>query len=191
MIQNRTQVKLANVPIELPLDAVLGNNQDTFAWGLQNFSSTMKIIQAAVNVGKFLLSADLEVKTGGGAEVHYQRAEIDLNVHSNRQRYRRNDISSRNIVSGRVCYCLCPRSTGYRCIQQRLWAASYSNLARALSQQDKYKEAENLHRQALQARKQVLGPEHPDTLRNIDDLAGVLSQQGKHDEAQRLYSISG
>ena len=40
-------------------------------------------------------------------------------------------------------------------------------------------EAEQLHRQVLEARQCVLGSEHPDTLLSQNDLALVLQEQGK------------
>ena len=55
-----------------------------------------------------------------------------------------------------------------------------SNLARSLSGQGKYPEAEALERQVLEAQERVLGPEHPYTLTTKGILAGSLSRQGKH-----------
>ena len=48
---------------------------------------------------------------------------------------------------------------------------SISNLSRALSSQDKYDKAEEIHGQALALMKRVLGKEHPDTLTSMDNLA--------------------
>ena len=41
--------------------------------------------------------------------------------------------------------------------------------------------------EALEARRRVLGDEHPDTLRSIDNLAGVLASQGKYEQAEVYY----
>ncbi|KZL86005.1 hypothetical protein CI238_13375 [Colletotrichum incanum] len=48
----------------------------------------------------------------------------------------------------------------------------------------KYSEAEQMHRQTLELKKKVLGPENPSTLTSMDSLAGVLRKQGKYDEAE-------
>jgi pentatricopeptide repeat protein len=55
-----------------------------------------------------------------------------------------------------------------------------SGLAGALSRQGKYAEAEQMHRQMLELRQKVLGPEHPHTLTGVSNLAGALSGQGKY-----------
>ncbi|KAK4031660.1 kinesin light chain [Parachaetomium inaequale] len=51
----------------------------------------------------------------------------------------------------------------------------------------KYQIAEELHRQALQLRTQVLVVEHPDTLTSINHLALVLRSQGKYEEAETMH----
>jgi tetratricopeptide (TPR) repeat protein len=43
------------------------------------------------------------------------------------------------------------------------------------------------HRQALSSRREVLGPEHPDTLANMNNLAAVLNSQGKYEEAEAMH----
>jgi hypothetical protein len=43
-----------------------------------------------------------------------------------------------------------------------------NNLATVLSDQGKYEEAEEMHRQALGLRETVLGREHPDTLTSMN-----------------------
>ncbi|MCB1823824.1 MAG: CHAT domain-containing protein, partial [Candidatus Competibacteraceae bacterium] len=53
--------------------------------------------------------------------------------------------------------------------------------------QGRYGEAEPLLRQALAAREKVLGPEHPDTLSSVNDLAGLYQAQGRYGEAEPLY----
>jgi hypothetical protein len=44
-----------------------------------------------------------------------------------------------------------------------------------------------MHRQTLELRKKVLGPEHPDTLTSMNNLGWVLSSQGKHVEAEQIH----
>jgi hypothetical protein len=53
-----------------------------------------------------------------------------------------------------------------------------------LQYQRKYTEAEELFRQTLKERAEILGEEHPDTLESINHLAGVLRTQGKYIEAE-------
>lgn len=43
-----------------------------------------------------------------------------------------------------------------------------------------------MNRRALEARKRVLGSEHPDTLISVDNLASVLQDQGKYDETEDM-----
>jgi hypothetical protein len=64
---------------------------------------------------------------------------------------------------------------------------SANNLARSLSNQGKYAEAERIHREVLGARRRVLGEEHPDTLKSACNLASSLSGQEKHAEAERIH----
>jgi hypothetical protein len=56
-----------------------------------------------------------------------------------------------------------------------------------LDSQGKYEEAEAINRQTLARREKVLGPEHPDTLGSMNNLAGVLNSQGKHKEAEVMH----
>jgi hypothetical protein len=44
-----------------------------------------------------------------------------------------------------------------------------------------------LYRRALEARERVLGPEHPDTLRSVNNLAELLRGKGDHAGAEPLY----
>jgi hypothetical protein len=52
---------------------------------------------------------------------------------------------------------------------------SISNLGNTLSGQGKYKQAEVMHRQALEGYKEVLGHEHPYTLTSVSNLSNILS----------------
>jgi hypothetical protein len=56
-------------------------------------------------------------------------------------------------------------------------------MARVLSKRGKYEEALQAHHEVYDIWKQVLGPEHPDTLTTRDNMVGVLSEQGNYDEA--------
>ncbi|RFU27453.1 hypothetical protein B7463_g8883, partial [Scytalidium lignicola] len=51
----------------------------------------------------------------------------------------------------------------------------------------KYSEAEPIYRQTLALRKKVLGPEHPNTLMSMNNLAMLLDSQGKYDEAEPIF----
>jgi tetratricopeptide (TPR) repeat protein len=63
---------------------------------------------------------------------------------------------------------------------------SVSNLALVLRDQGKYKEAEEMHRRALEGKEKVLGTEHPYTLISVNNLASVLQDQGKYEEAEEM-----
>lgn len=52
---------------------------------------------------------------------------------------------------------------------------------------NQYKAAEQMHRQELQIREEVLGREHPDTLCSLYGLARVLNSQGRYAEAEQMY----
>jgi hypothetical protein len=43
-----------------------------------------------------------------------------------------------------------------------------------------------VHKQALELRKKVLGPEHPDVLESMNNLALVLKKQGKYKTAEKM-----
>ncbi|KAK1990627.1 hypothetical protein LX36DRAFT_647585 [Colletotrichum falcatum] len=51
----------------------------------------------------------------------------------------------------------------------------------------KYSEAEQMHRQTLELKEKVLGPENPYTLDSMNNLALVLDSQGKYDEAEQMH----
>ena len=65
-----------------------------------------------------------------------------------------------------------------------------NNLAVLLKDQGHYADAEPLYREALQGRREALGPRHPDTLRSLNDLATVLKDQGRYADAEPLYRRS-
>ena len=61
-----------------------------------------------------------------------------------------------------------------------------NNLAFLYVAQGRYGEAEPLYQEALQARREVLGPRHPDTLVNPAQYDGAPHQLGRSDEAVRM-----
>jgi pentatricopeptide repeat protein len=54
--------------------------------------------------------------------------------------------------------------------------------------QDRWKEAEELHVQVIDARKRVLGPDHRDTLTSRAGLAANLARQKRWDEAEEIFA---
>jgi hypothetical protein len=54
----------------------------------------------------------------------------------------------------------------------------------------KHAKAEEVHRKVLEARQRVLGPEHQDTLRSMNNLASVLQDQGKAGWAHEREAMS-
>ena len=61
-------------------------------------------------------------------------------------------------------------------------------LAAVLGEQGDYQQAETLLRQALRARQEHYGAQHPDTARSAVDLADNLTKQGDYEEAETLLS---
>ncbi|KAJ5346989.1 uncharacterized protein N7506_000242 [Penicillium brevicompactum] len=84
-------------------------------------------------------------------------------------------------TTGTICYLL---STGRGHPDTLI---SFSNLGNVLSMQGKYKEAEALHRQALEAREKVFGWGHYDMFIIVGNLSDVLSRQGKYEEAEAMH----
>ena len=64
---------------------------------------------------------------------------------------------------------------------------SLSLLAAVLTDQGKYKEAEEMNRRALKGCEKVLGIEHPNTLYNVDYLAAIFRHQGKYKAAEKMH----
>jgi tetratricopeptide (TPR) repeat protein len=62
-----------------------------------------------------------------------------------------------------------------------------SNVGDSFDALGQYQEAEVMHRQVLQSREKVLGPEHPDTLVSVSNLGSVLKRQGKYEEAEVMH----
>jgi tetratricopeptide (TPR) repeat protein len=61
-----------------------------------------------------------------------------------------------------------------------------SNLAELYQAQGRYGEAEPHVKEALQARREVLGSRHPDTLNSLNNLAELYQAQGRYGEAEPL-----
>jgi hypothetical protein len=51
----------------------------------------------------------------------------------------------------------------------------------------KDKEARRLYAQAIDIRREVLGPDHPDLAVSLNDLAVMHVREGEHDRAEPLY----
>jgi tetratricopeptide (TPR) repeat protein len=62
------------------------------------------------------------------------------------------------------------------------------NLANVYFSQGRYSLAEALHCQTMDARRRVLGSDHPDTLTSMHDVAAVYGAQGKYAQAEALDS---
>ena len=62
-----------------------------------------------------------------------------------------------------------------------------NRLAHALSGQGRHAEAEKLHRQVFDVCMRILGPDHPDTLASITNLATELELQGRHQDAEAAW----
>src|SRR5438045_4448382 len=63
---------------------------------------------------------------------------------------------------------------------------SMANLASTYMNQGRWKEAEQLEVEVLEARKKVLGTEHQDTLLSMNNLASTYSDQSRWKEAEQL-----
>jgi len=63
-----------------------------------------------------------------------------------------------------------------------------SRLGRTAQLQGKFADAEALYSQTLEIQRRVLGPEHPDTLLSMMNLANVYGYQGKYAQDQALHS---
>ena len=63
---------------------------------------------------------------------------------------------------------------------------SMNVLANNLSSVGQNTEAEALHRQVLEIRIRILGPEHPQTLQSMMNLASVLMKENKDTEAEKV-----
>jgi len=62
---------------------------------------------------------------------------------------------------------------------------SMDNLASVLDDQDKFQDAEQIHRQTLKLRKNVLHENHPAVFKSMNGLASVLYHQEKNARRSR------
>ena len=81
--------------------------------------------------------------------------------------------------------CIIASSKVYPGLEESRWRV-LDNVGRCFTIKGKYAEAEQMIRQALQLKEQVLGAEHPSTLSSITNLAAALSGQGRYTEAEQL-----
>jgi len=61
-----------------------------------------------------------------------------------------------------------------------------NTIAKLHTAQGRYKEADKTFRQVLEARKDKLGKNHPDTLESKHDLAVLYKERARYDEAEPL-----
>jgi tetratricopeptide (TPR) repeat protein len=61
-----------------------------------------------------------------------------------------------------------------------------ANLAATYCELGRYQEAESLESIVLEKRKQLLGPDHPDTLLAMKNLAATYHELGRYEEAEYL-----
>ncbi|CAE6505116.1 unnamed protein product [Rhizoctonia solani] len=62
-----------------------------------------------------------------------------------------------------------------------------NNLATTYSRLDRHNDAEKLQVRVLDAQKQLLGEQHPDTLIPMNNLALTYSSLGRWDDAEELF----
>jgi tetratricopeptide (TPR) repeat protein len=67
------------------------------------------------------------------------------------------------------------------------WASVLYKAAWYADEMGQYEAARAMNQSALEARKKVLGREHPDTLASMNNLALVLDSQGKYEEAEAMH----
>lgn len=70
------------------------------------------------------------------------------------------------------------------CTDEKGEMSLLSSIGQACKELGKYDEAEQMHREALELRKKVLGREHPSILTSINNLAGIFGSQGKYKKAE-------
>jgi tetratricopeptide (TPR) repeat protein len=93
----------------------------------------------------------------------------------------------------RVCQALFPhaqatvacRPTGGSALEA--WASVLFKAAWYADDMGNYNVAQEMGRDALEARETTLGAEHPDTLASVSNLGSVLERQGKYDEAEAMH----
>ncbi|KAF2627622.1 kinesin light chain 1 [Macroventuria anomochaeta] len=66
-------------------------------------------------------------------------------------------------------------------------ASLLDRVGRCQASLGQYLAAETAHRQVLSIREKTIGPEHPDTLISMNEIAVALSDQGKYAEAKKMH----
>jgi tetratricopeptide (TPR) repeat protein len=72
--------------------------------------------------------------------------------------------------------------------QPEVEASIRNTIGKAYEDLGLYPEAAKQHEAALDLRRRVLGPEHPDTLRSMNNLGLVYADEGKYTQAEALHS---
>lgn len=75
----------------------------------------------------------------------------------------------------------------YAGIRTELSALLLSRVGYFLSSQGSYKQAETLYKEALATRRAVLGEQHPDTVRSLNNLAVLYQNLGRYKEVYPLF----
>ncbi|KAH6652260.1 hypothetical protein BKA67DRAFT_573430 [Truncatella angustata] len=75
----------------------------------------------------------------------------------------------------------------HKCTDKVIAADFLFVVADSYDEVGKYDEAEQIHRQALELKKSVLGVKHPSTLDSMNNLALVLRRLGRYDEAEQMH----
>jgi tetratricopeptide (TPR) repeat protein len=78
-----------------------------------------------------------------------------------------------------------PGNAGVKALEA--WVSLLYKAAWYANDMGQYEAAREMNQSALEARKKVLGREHPDTLMSMNNLASVLDSQGKHEEAEAMH----
>jgi len=65
-------------------------------------------------------------------------------------------------------------------------ALSLRTLATLLESQGRHAETEPLLKRVIAIREQILGPEHPDTVRSIEEYVAVLRKMKRKEDAEKL-----
>ena len=55
---------------------------------------------------------------------------------------------------------------------------------------ERFSEAEELHLQVLEIRKNIFGEEHPDITNSYNNLAEIYLAQGKYADAEKYYNLA-
>lgn len=78
----------------------------------------------------------------------------------------------------------------YVIVEEAAIAGLLDRMGRCQASLEQYLAAEMTHRQALSIRTKVLGPEHPNMLASMNNLAAALSGQGEYATAEAIHSLT-